>query len=136
MHVDHAGLATPSSLDEVAQAVAVWQHNGGPVQLHSGDLGCQWRLGVQATAEAVRVWRRDGQSVAVGMVNGETVRMAIAPGVDDDDTFAEQLLAELSDPGRGVLPAGAGAVEARFDAAFRDLLLRRSGRAPDSRGPR
>lgn len=124
-------LATPASLDEVAEAVAVWQHDGGPVQLHPGDLGWNWSLGAEELAEAVRVWRREVQILAVGMVDGAgLIRLAIAPSVDEEDAFAVQLLADLSDPGRGVLPAGAGAVEARFGAAFRDLL-RRSGWAAD-----
>ena len=124
-------LATPASLDEVAEAVAGWQQDGGPVQLHPGDLGWNWSLGAEELAEAVRVWRRDGQILAVGMVdNSGLIRMAIAPSADRDDAFTVQLLADLSDPGRGVLPAGAAAVEARFGAAFRDLLCR-SGWAAD-----
>jgi len=124
--------ATPDSLGELVEAVAVWQHDGGPVQLHPGDLGWNWSLGAQELAEAVRVWARDGQILAVGMVDEATglIRMALAPSVDEDDAFAAQLLADLSDPGQGVLPAGAGAVEARFGAAFRDLL-RRSGWVAD-----
>lgn len=118
--------STLASLDEIVEAVAVWQHDGVPVQLHPGDLGWNWSLGAQELAEAVRVWRRDGEILAVGMVDGDTglIRMAIAPSVDQDDAFAAQLLADLSDPARGVLPAGAGAVEARFGSAFRDLLHR------------
>jgi len=124
--------ATPDSLGELVEAVAVWQHDGGPVQLHPGDLEWNWSLGAQELAEAVRVWARDGQILAVGMVDEATglIRMALAPSVDEDDAFAAQLLADLSDPGQGVLPAGAGAVEARFGAAFRDLL-RRSGWVAD-----
>lgn len=121
---------TPDSLDEVAEAVAVWQHDGGPVQLHPGDLGWHWRLGAEELAEAVRMWRRDGQILAVGLVDSRLIRMAIAPSVDEDDAFASQLLADLSDPERGVLPAGARTVEARFGAAFRNLL-RRSGWVAD-----
>lgn len=125
-------LATPDSLDEIVEAVAVWQQDGGPVQLHSGDLGWNWSLGAEELAAAVRVWRRGGQILAAGMVDDDTglIRMAIAPSVDEDDALAVQLLADLSDPGRGVLPAGAGAVEARFGAAFRDLP-RRSGWVAD-----
>lgn len=63
-------LATPDSLGEIVEAVAVWQHDGGPVQLHPGDLGWHWRLGAQELAEALRVWRRDGQILAVGLVDG------------------------------------------------------------------
>ena len=79
----------------------------------------------------MRVWRRDGQIVAVGMLDGSgLIRMAVAPSADRDDALAAQLLVDLSDPERGVLPAGAGTVEARFGSAFRDLL-RRSGWAAD-----
>ena len=118
--------ATPALLDEVIEAVALWQEEGAPVQLHPGDLGWAWRFGAQALADEVRVWRRDGQILAAGMVDGKEglIRMAIAPSVDDDEAFAAQLLADLSDPGRGVLPAGRGSVEARFGAAFRDQLHR------------
>lgn len=124
-------LATPDSLDEIQEAVAVWQHDGGPVQLHPGDLGWHWRLGAQELAEALRVWRRDGQILAVGLVDGVgLIRMAVAPSVDEDEAFAVEVLPDLSDPGRGVLPAGAGTIEARFGVAFRDLL-RRSGWAAD-----
>ena len=123
---------TPALLDEIVEAVALWQEEGAPVQLHPGDLGWAWRFGAQALAAEVRVWRRDGQILAAGTVDREDglIRMAIAPTVDEDEEFAAHLLADLSDPGRDVLPVGGGAVEARFGAAFRDLL-RRSGWVPD-----
>ncbi|MFD2080953.1 hypothetical protein SAMN05421678_104366 [Actinopolymorpha cephalotaxi] len=116
--------ATPATLDEIVEEVARWQTEGAPVQLHSGDLGWAWRFGAQALAEKVRVWHRDGQLLAAGMMDGEDglIRMAVAPSVDHDEALAAQLLADLSDPGRGVLPAGGGSVEARFGAAFRKLL--------------
>jgi ribosomal protein S18 acetylase RimI-like enzyme len=120
------GLATPDSLGEIVEAVAVWQHTGGPVQLHPGDLGWNWSFGAQELADAVRVWTRDGQILAVGMVDDTAglIRMGIAPSVDGDAAFAAHILADLSDPAQGVLPDGAGAVEARFGAAFQDLLHR------------
>jgi hypothetical protein len=81
--------ATPASLDEVAEAVATWQQDGGPVQLHAGDLGWNWRLGAEELAGAVRVWRRDGQILAVGLVDDAgLIRMGIAPSVDQDGAFA------------------------------------------------
>ena len=117
-------LATPDSLEEIVEAVASWQHSGGPVQLHPGDLGWHWRFGAQVLSDALRVWRRDGQILAVGMIDGPAlIRMALAPSVDLDDAFAGRLLTDLSDPGRQVLPAGAAAVEARYGVAFRHLLL-------------
>ncbi|MBP2353787.1 ribosomal protein S18 acetylase RimI-like enzyme [Kribbella aluminosa] len=118
--------ATPDSLDEVVEAVALWQQPGGPVQLHPGDLGWNWCDGTETLAAAVRAWRRDGQIVAAGMVDDDSglIRMAIAPSVDADEAFAARLLADLSDPAQGVLPADAGFVEARAGAAFRELLHR------------
>jgi ribosomal protein S18 acetylase RimI-like enzyme len=119
-------LATPDSLSEIVEAVAIWQHAGGPVQLHPGDLGWNWSLGAQELAKGVRVWTRHGQILAGGMVDDAAglIRMGIAPSVDEDAAFAAQMLADLSDPVQGVLPDGAGAVEARFGAAFQDLLHR------------
>ena len=117
---------TLASLDEVVEAVEAWQQDGWPVQLHPGDLGWNWSLGAEQLVEAVRVWRRDGQILAVGMVDESgLIRMAIAPRADRDEELADQLLADLSDPGRRVLPAGAAAtIEARSGVAFRDLLRR------------
>ncbi len=123
--------ATPGSLDEFAAAVAVWQHDGLPVQLHPGDLGWHWRLGADELARHVRVWRRGGQIVAVGFVDSAgLIRMAITPNADQDDSIVSRLMADICDPARGVLPAGAAIVEARFGSAFRELL-HRSGWAAD-----
>lgn len=123
-------------MDEVVRVLAGWQRDGGPGQLHSGDLGWQWRLGIQEVASSTRVWRRDGQILALGMVDGGTVtRMGIAPRIDDDEGFAKQVVADLSDRTRGLPAAGSGVVEVRFGAALR-ALLSRSGWIPPSRGHR
>jgi len=114
--------ATVASLDEVAEAVGSWQQDGGPVQLHPGDLGWNWSFGATHLAEAVRIWR-DGQILAVGLVDeAGLIRMGIAPSVDRDTAFATRLLADLSEPARGVLPEGGACVEARSGTAFRELL--------------
>jgi ribosomal protein S18 acetylase RimI-like enzyme len=111
------GSATPTSLPEVTAAVAQWQREGDPVQLHPGDLGWYWRFGADQLAGAVRVWWHDGQIVAVGLVEGsELIRLAIAPGVGRDEAFAVRLLTDLSEDSQIRL------VEARFGAAFRALL--------------
>jgi len=124
--------ATPQSVDEIGAAVAAWQTEAGPIQLHPGDLGWFWRLGTEALADAVRVWRRDGQALAVGLVDGlGLVRMALAPSIDQDDELAGRLFADLSDPERGVLRAEAPVVEARFGAAFRRLLGERGWAADE-----
>jgi GNAT superfamily N-acetyltransferase len=122
--------ATVASLDAAVEAVASWQREGAPVQLHPGDLGWYWRSGAPALAEVVRVWRRDGQIVAVGLVEGaELIRMAVAPIVDHDEAVAARLVADLSDSD-GVLPARTASVEARAGTALRELLTA-SGWLPD-----
>ena len=126
-------LATPASLEEVTETVATWQQDGGAVQLHAGDLGWHWRFGAEELAGAVRVWRRHGQILAVGLVDGSRlIRMAVAPSADRDDTLAADLVADVSDPGRrGLLPADTEVVEARSGTAFRSLL-RSSGWVDDA----
>lgn len=119
-------LSTPSAdtLAAVVDALRVWQHDGASVQLHPGDVGWLWRFGATATAAALRTWSRDGRLVAVGMADGEgLVRLAIAPEAEQDAELAQRMAADL-DPGHGVLPAGPAAVEARWDGALPDLLLR------------
>lgn len=117
---------TPADLDEIIDAVAGWQQDGAPVQMHPGDLGWNASFGLQALADGLRVWRRAGTILAVGMLDQDSglIRMAMAPRVGWDQSFAAALLASLVDPDRGVLPAGRGLIEARSGAAFRDLLSR------------
>ncbi|GAB3583348.1 hypothetical protein GCM10027579_14220 [Calidifontibacter terrae] len=119
-------------MHEIIDAVATWQREGAPVQLHNGDLGWALRFGAPSLADEVRAWRRDGELVAAGAVDAKEalIRMAIAPSVQEDEEFADLLLADLCDPGHGVLPADRGFVEARAGRAFRDLL-QRSGWTPD-----
>ncbi|MEV0901916.1 GNAT family N-acetyltransferase [Actinoplanes sp. NPDC049802] len=116
--------AAPESLNEIVETVAAWQHAGGPVQLHPGDLGWHWRFGTRELAEMMRVWADGGRILAVGMLDGDDglARLAIAPAVDGDAAFAAGLLAAL--------PGDVRTVEARSGSAFRDLL-RRGGWAAD-----
>lgn len=127
----------PSGLDEVLDALATFQTEGGPVQLHPGDLGWALRAGADRIASDLRVWRRAGEIVAVAWVDVDDMlpRMALSPTVDGARAVAEQLVADLSDPARGVLPAGEGTVEARFGSAFRSLLVERGWEADESWTP-
>jgi ribosomal protein S18 acetylase RimI-like enzyme len=119
-----SGTATVADLDEVVEALASWQEEGGAVQLHPGDLGWNWGRGAAHLAAAVRIWRAE-QIVAVGLVDAGLIRMGVSPAVDRDDRFAVQVLDDLSDPARGVLPAGSATVEARSGTALRALLVER-----------
>ena len=118
-------LEQPESarLGEVVAALRDWQDDAAPFQLHPGDLGWLGRFGTAATAAATRVWRRDGEIVALGELDEQAlVRLAIAPAAQQDEELARQLAADLSDPARGVLQAGSVHVEAPSGVLLRDLL--------------
>ncbi|XVU28799.1 GNAT family N-acetyltransferase [Actinoplanes sp. CA-054009] len=108
-------IVTPDSLPEIVEALAGWQHTGGPVQIHPGDLGWGWRFG----PPTVQVWSHDGQIVAAGLVDDDDglIRMGVAPSAAEDTAVAAQIVADLSEH-------GVTAVEVRFGSALRDLLDR------------
>lgn len=113
-------------VDGLSEAVGVlreWQYEGAPMQLHPGDLGWFWRSGGEATAAAVSTWSRDGQLLAVGLLDGpRLLRLTIAPDVHRDEELARQLVADVTEPERGVLPEGKVNVEAPMGALVQELL--------------
>ena len=113
-------------VDGLSEAVAVlreWQYEGAPMHLHPGDLGWFWRFGAETTAAAVRTWSRDGQLLAVGLLDGPTLlRLTIAPGARRDEELAHRLVEDVTAPERGVLGAGRVAVEAPGDALVQEHL--------------
>jgi ribosomal protein S18 acetylase RimI-like enzyme len=113
-------------VDGLSKAVGVlrdWQYDGAPMQLHPGDLGWFWRFGAEATAAAVRTWSRDGQILAVGLLDSSTVlRLTIAPDAQRDEELAQQLVADVSQPERSVLKQGKVSVDAPIGALVQDLL--------------
>jgi ribosomal protein S18 acetylase RimI-like enzyme len=114
-------------LGELSDAVGVlreWQYDGAPMQLHPGDLGWFWRFGAEATAAAVRTWSRDGQILAVGLLDGPTLlRLTIAPHAQRDEELAQQLAEDVTEPERGVLVEGKVSVEAPLGALVQGLLF-------------
>ena len=109
-------LRTPDvdGLGSAVDALRSWQYDGAPIQLHPGDLGWFWRFGADTTAAAVRTWSRDDQILAVGLLDGPNLlRLAIAPDAQHDTELARDLVADLTVPARGVLPAGEAYVEER-----------------------
>ena len=111
-------------LGETVGVLSEWQRDGASVQLHPGDLGWQWRFGAAATAAALRTWSRDGQTLAIGMLDAPgLLRLAIAPENHDDEELARQMVSDVSEPARDVLPRGEASVEARFGSPFRALLV-------------
>jgi len=92
-------------------------------KLHPGDLGWFWQRGAEAIAAAIRTWSREGQILAVGLLDGpELLRLTTAPDAQRDEELAQQLVEDVTEPERGVLPAGKVAVEAPVGALIMDLL--------------
>ncbi|MBV9293471.1 MAG: GNAT family N-acetyltransferase [Frankiales bacterium] len=121
-------VVTPdvAGLTEVVAALREWQDDDAPIQLHPGDIGWFWRFGAQVTAEAVRVWRRAGRIVAIGLLDGPTVlRLTLAPDLGRDESLAERIADDVTRAERGVLPAGSVAVESPPGAVLQDVLVRR-----------
>ena len=110
-------------LGDVVHALRDWQRDAAPIQLHPGDLGWHWRFGAAATAAAVRTWSRDGQLLAIGFLDGPGVfRMTVAPQVWREQELAHRVVEDLSEPRRGVLPAGKADVETPDGTRVRELL--------------
>ncbi|MGW6447054.1 GNAT family N-acetyltransferase [Lentzea sp. NPDC055074] len=113
-------------LDEAVRALRDWQHDDQPFQLHPGDLGWYWRFGAEATAAAVRTWRQDGRTVAVGLLDGEDLlRFTIAPDLRADEELAVRLADDICAPESGVLPAGTVYVESPRGTRFQELMFER-----------
>jgi ribosomal protein S18 acetylase RimI-like enzyme len=111
-------------LGEAVRVLREWQYDGAPMQLHPGDLGWFWRFGAAAAAAAVRTWSRDGQLLAVGLLDGpKLLRLTLAPHAQRDEELAQQLVADVTEPERGVLLAGRVNVEAPLGALVPDLLV-------------
>jgi GNAT superfamily N-acetyltransferase len=112
------------ALSEVVLVLREWQYDGAPMQLHPGDLGWHWRFGAEATAAAVRTWSRDGQILGVGLLDGPgLLRLALAPEARHDEELAQQMVLDVTQPERGVLPQGNVYIEARFGALLLGLLI-------------
>ncbi|MCC5576147.1 GNAT family N-acetyltransferase [Microtetraspora sp. AC03309] len=112
-------------LDDVVRVLGEWQHDGGPVQVHPGDVGWFWRFGAKRTAEATRTWSRGGEVLAVGLLDGaELLRLAFAPEALRDEELAQRVAEDVSAPEHGVLLEGKVYVEAPVGALVQDLLFK------------
>lgn len=73
---------------------------------------------------AIRTWSRDGQILAVGLLDGpQLLRLAIAPDGRRDEELAQKLVSDVARAERGVLMQGKAYVEAPVGALARDLLF-------------
>ncbi|GAA4022907.1 hypothetical protein GCM10022247_53980 [Allokutzneria multivorans] len=118
-------------LPVAVDALRGWQRDRA-MQLHPGDVGWFWRFGAEATARAVRTWSRDGRVLAVGLLDGSTLlRITIAADAQQDEELARRLVEDVTDPERGVLPAGKVNVEAPMGARVQALLAERGWRTDE-----
>lgn len=118
-------------LKKVIQLLREWQYDSAPMQLHPGDLGWSWRFGPVALAAALRVWTRGEQIFAIGFLDSpDLLRLALAPEAYTDEGLAQRLVADVTEPERGVLPVGAVYVEARCGELV-PAMLRDAGWSED-----
>jgi ribosomal protein S18 acetylase RimI-like enzyme len=119
-------------LGEVVGVLREWTREGVPLQLHPGDLGWFWRFGIDKTAAATRIWRRDGEIVAVGMLDEpDWVRMSIVPEAQRDEELAQRIVADVTAPETGVLIEGKVFVETPMGALVQDLLFKEGWNADE-----
>ncbi|WP_144719880.1 GNAT family N-acetyltransferase [Agrococcus jejuensis] len=124
-----ATIPSPAAVPALVTELAAWQRDGAALQLHPGDLGWQQRLGADALAGSLRAWHRDGALVALGMLDGPVLRIAIDPDLQGDADLATALADDLVDP-EGALPGDDGSVELPTGAALDEVLAAR-GWTPD-----
>ncbi len=126
----------PDRLAHVVATLRAWQDEAVPLQLHPGDLGWFWRFGTDAVAAAVRTWSRDDELVAIGFLDGpDALRLTLTPGAWRSDEVARQVVADVVDPRRGVLPEGAVVVESPNASRVHELLGERGWPAGESWTP-
>jgi ribosomal protein S18 acetylase RimI-like enzyme len=116
-------LSTPGigELGDVVATLRDWQREDVPLQLHPGDLGWFWRFGEDRTAAATRVWRREGQIVAIGLLDEpDWLRTAILPDAQRDEELARRIVEDVS----SVLVDGKVYVETPMGALVQELLFK------------
>ncbi|MFB6888016.1 GNAT family N-acetyltransferase [Kitasatospora sp. NPDC056327] len=114
---------TVHELTAVTAALTAWQSDDRLTQLHPGDVGWFRRFGAERTAGALRTWHREGEILAVGLLDGaDLLRLEIAPEALQDEELARRLAADAATPRQGVLPEGGATVATPPGAAVRELL--------------
>ena len=115
------GTPAPSDLSTIVDLLASWQSDDAAFQLHPGDLGWFWSRGAEATARALRVWRREGAIAGIGLLDGpDILRLTTAPGLRRNTELAERITGDLV--GDGVFAPGPAVVEAPVDAVLHNVL--------------
>lgn len=112
---------TPDRVGEVMDVLASWQRDEAPMQLHPGDIGWHHLVGAERTAADLRVWQRDGRTVAIGLVDGpDLLRLTVAPEVFDDARLADRVVADIADPDSGILTGDTIRIETPLGSQLRE----------------
>ncbi len=116
-------MRTPDVPDlcEALEVFREWQRDDAPFQLHPGDLGWAWRFGAEQTAATTRTWWRGDELLAIGAVDPDLLRLAVAPSTRQDEELAKQVLADVG-PGGGVLTEATAYVESPRGGLLKELL--------------
>jgi len=113
-----------TDLDEALTVLRSWQDDRTPLQLHPGDVAWRERVGLGAAAAALRVWRREGRILALGMLDApDLLRLAVDPEAFQDEELARRVVADLADEACGVLPAGEAYLETPNGTVLHDVVL-------------
>lgn len=113
----------PEDVVGIARLMSSWQVEPWPGHLHPGDLGWHSSVGSVQIAQDLRVWQRQGEPVAVGMLDGpEVLRLAVAPAVTQDVGVAERIVGDLESGESELFAGGEAVVEARGATTLRAAL--------------
>ncbi|MEU6857797.1 GNAT family N-acetyltransferase [Glycomyces sp. NPDC046736] len=122
---------TTADLDDVVHALARWRRDDAPMQLHPGDVGYFWQFGPEKTAASLRTWVRDGEILAVGMLDGpDVLRLAVAPEAHWDDELAAQMADDMSRADGGIFLEDSANAEVLWGGRLTEVL-RAAGWQPD-----
>lgn len=119
-------LSTPAEdvVDTVVGVLAAWQSDATTHHLHPGDIGWHRRFGPDKTASSLRYWsNEDGTILAIGLLDGQDLlRVTTAPSARRNELLAQAMVADITDPAKGVLGAGEVSIDIAPDCLLRDKL--------------
>jgi len=88
--------------------------------------GWNWSFAAEGDVRRGTDVSREGKILALGFRDSPAlIRLAMAPEAQDDKELVDQMVIDVTEPERGVLPEGVVSVEARFGGLFQENLLRK-----------
>lgn len=118
------GTPTVDQLPVIAEQLSLWQQDPWAGHLHPGDLGWHSSVGPEQMANDLRLWVREGVPIAMGMLDGSVLRMAVDPALAHDQDVADGLAHDLGEAGSSLFTGDEAIVEARGAHALTAALNR------------